>query len=255
MSATLPDGLTTITALLFLLLSGLLLSWFVFRLRKGERYTFRRIAGFEALKGLIGTVAESGKRVHVSLGNSGIGGDQTASVSAGLVVLRFLSEQGAALGALPIVTVADPSLLLVAQDVLYRAHRKAGNLMVHGQSSDVQLIAPDATAYAVGAQTKIDDDSVMANVMVGHFGDEYLLLGEAGAQRHIVQVSGSNALGAHPFMIATSDQVLVGEEIFAAGAYLTDRPEYAASLRLQDVLRVLIAIAVLVGVLVKTLLG
>jgi hypothetical protein len=95
----------------------------------------------------------------------------------------------------------------------------------------------------------------MANVMVGHFGDEYLLLGEAGAQRHIVQVAGSNALGVHPFMKATSDQILVGEEMFAAGAYLTDLPEYAASLRLQDVLRLLIVIAVVVGVLIKTLFG
>jgi hypothetical protein len=243
-----------VTALLVLVLSGVLLWWFTDRQRKGARYAFRPIAAFDVLRGLIGRVAESGKRVHVSLGKAGIGGDQTASVSAGLVVLQFLADQGAAMSAPPTVTVADPSLLLVAQDVLYRAHARKGRVDRY-RVTDVQLIAPDAAAYAAGAQDTIDDEGVMANVMVGYFGDEYLLMGEAGAQRNLAQVVGSNALDVQPFLVATSDKVLLGEELFAAGAYLTDRPEYAASLCLQDVLRVLIVVAILAGVVVKTLFG
>jgi hypothetical protein len=93
----------------------------------------------------------------------------------------------------------------------------------------------------------------MANVMVGHFGKEYLLLGEAGAQREIVQIAGSNSLAAQPFMLATSDRFLLGEEVFAVGAYLTRRPEHIASLYVQDAMRVLVVIAIVIGVLIKTL--
>lgn len=254
MGGTMPDGLTGTVAVILLLLAPLLLLWFVRRLRSGTTYTFRKVAAFDALRGLLGTVAERGKRVHVSLGNTGIGGEHTAIVSAGMVVLRYLAERGASLGASPIVTVADPSGLLAAQDALYQAYAQTGQAS-SARLTDVRFVAPDAAAYAVGAQDIVDSPDVAANVMVGHFGDEYLLIGEAGAQREITQVVGSNALAAHPFMVATSEHVLLGEESFAAGAYLGDRPEHAASLLVQDVLRVIIVVAIIGGVLLTTLLG
>jgi hypothetical protein len=90
--------------------------------------------------------------------------------------------------------------------------------------------------------------------MVGHLGDEYLLLGEAGAQRELPQLAGSDVLSTQAFMPATSDHVLVGEELFAAGAYLNRDAAQIASLHVQDVLRILAAIAIVVGVVVKSLI-
>jgi hypothetical protein len=66
---------------------------------------------------------------------------------------------------------------------------------------------------------------------------------------------GANAVDVQPFMAATADHVLLGEEMFAAGAYLSGDPDQVASLRAQDVLRVAMAVAIVVGVVVKTLLG
>jgi hypothetical protein len=240
--------------LTFLMLAPVFLFWLTWRVRKGARYSLRRIPAFESLHGLLGVVTESGKKVHVSLGNAEIGGDQTSALSMGLTVLRSLADQGASLGAMPVVTVADPALMIMAQDMLYRAYERKGQSAQY-QATDVHMIAPNASAYAVGVQDTLDDEEVMANVMVGPFGDEFLLMAETGAQREMVQILGSNAVGAQPFMVATSDHVLVGEEFYAAGAYLTERPEHVASLRLQDGLRVLIAVAIVIGVLVKTLLG
>jgi hypothetical protein len=117
------------------------------------------------------------------------------------------------------------------------------------------MIAPDPTAYAIGAQDTINEESIAANVMVGSFGEEYLLMGETGAQREIVQMVGSDSVNAQPWMLATSDHVLLGEELFAAGAYLTHRPAHVASVHVQDTLRILIVVAVAIGVLIKTTLG
>jgi hypothetical protein len=145
--------------------------------------------------------------------------------------------------------------MIAAQDTLYRAYQEGGRVSRY-RGTDVALIAPDATAYAVGAQDVVTDDQVSVNVMVGSFGQEYLLLGEAGAQQQdIVQVAGSSRLSAQPFIEATADHPLVGEEIFAAGAYLGEEPAHVASLRLQDVLRLVIVVAIFLGVAVKTLLG
>jgi hypothetical protein len=212
------------------------------------------MAAFKALQGLLARAAESGQVVHLAMGSSGIGSEETVLASTGLTVLRYLADQGAALGVAPRVTVSDPALLLAAQDVLYRAYARRGKASEY-RSTDVQLIAPDATAYAAGAQDIVNQRDVAANVMIGRFGDEYLLIGEAGAQRDILQVAGSNSVNTQPWMQVTANRVLLGEEVFAAGAYLNGRPEHVGSLHVQDVIRILIVVSIVVGVLVETVLG
>jgi len=254
MSATASDELTTLLAVIVLVFAPLLLWWFTLRVRKGVRYAFRRIRAFDALRGVFARAAENGKTVHLALGSSGIADAHTAIVSSGLAMLRHLADQGASLGTSPTVTVADPALLIVAQDTLRRAYEKRGRSASYS-STDVRLIAPDPAAYAIGAQDVVDDEAIAANAMIGHFGQEYLLVGEAGAQRDLPQMVGSDDLDAQPFLVATTDRALLGEEAFAAGAYLTERPEHIASLRLQDILRLAVVVVILGGVLIKTLLG
>jgi hypothetical protein len=253
---TIPqDRFTIWAASILVLLIPLLLWWFVRRIRQGKRYALRPIAAYQALRGVLGQATERGKRVHVTVGSAGIGGDQTVAVSAGLTTLRYLAEQGVSMGMAPLVTVADPVAMIAAQDTLYRAYRQSGRVSEY-RGTDVALIAPDPTAYAVGAQDLVTDDQVSVNVMVGSFGQEYLLLGEGVAQQQeVLQVAGSSRLSAQPFVAATADHPLIGEEIFAAGAYLGERPEHTASLRLQDVLRLAIVVAIVLGVAIKTVLG
>jgi hypothetical protein len=267
MNTTLSGWVTAVAVVLLLGVSWLLW-WFTWKARDTpsadgashgsgsprQRFPFRRIQAFEILRGFLDLVAERGKIAHVSLGTGGISGDRTATVASGLVLLRYLAERGAAVNASPTVTVADPTLLFVAQDVIYDAHERQGRASAYC-ATDVQLIAPDPAAYAIGALEVIRDDRVAANVMAGPFGDEYLLMAEPGAQRDITQIAGSDALNAHPFMLATADHLLLGEELFAAGAYLTDQPEHAASLWVQDLLRLLIVAAIVIGVLIATLTG
>jgi len=243
--------MTNVIGLGSLLLISLLLWWFARRAGRIQGSVLRAIPAFKALHGLLARAAESGQVVHLALGASGLGNEETVIASTGLTVLRYLADQGAALGVAPRVTVSDPALLLAAQDVLYRAYARRGKASEY-RSTDVQLIAPDATAYAVGAQDTVNRKQVAANVMVGHFGDEYLLIGEAGAQRDILQVAGSDSVNAQPWILVTANQVLLGEEIFAAGAYLDKQPAHIGSLYVQDVLRVLIVVSIVIGVLAKT---
>jgi hypothetical protein len=230
----------------------ILLLWFTLR-RRSHAPALRPIAAWEALRGLIGRATEEGKQVHLSLGRSGVGAEQTPVVSAALDVQRHLADEGAAINTQPVVTVADPMLMLTAQGVVHRAFRRQARTDQY-DSTRVQLIAPDPTAYAVGAGDQIEAPETAANVMVGHLGDEYLLLGEPGAQRELLQVAGSDALNTQALMPGTADHVLLGEELFSAGAYLSRRPALLASLQVQDTLRVLAVVAILVGVLVKSLI-
>ncbi len=247
-------SINTLVTLVLLVVTPLLMLVLANRVRRGSEVTLRPLAPLGALRGLLARAAESGRRVHLMLGSAGVGDAHAAVASIGLNVLRLLARQGASLRLAPIVTVADPVLMLLAQDTLRRAYRRAGADDDYDPVA-VQMIAPNPTAYAVGAQDVVGDDSVAANVMVGHFGEEYLLIGEVGAQRGTVKAVGSDAVNVQPMMYATAPSVLLGEEVFAIPAYLDRRPAHIAALQVQDALRVGVVTVILLGALVKTVIG
>ena len=248
------NDLYAMLLIVLVLVISVCLWWFSRRLHTHKKHGLRPIPAFTMMKSLLGHMTEGGKIVHLALGTAGISEASVPATVSGLAVLRYLANQGASFGVSPVTTVADPTSMLVAQDTLYRAHQTRG-LADNYASTDVQMIAPDPTAFAIGAQDIVNQENVAANVMIGHFDQEFLLLGEAGAQRGLIQAAGSDSVGAQPFMLATSKHVLLGEEMFAAGAYLTQEPGQVASLVVQDLLRVGVVVVILLGVIAKTLLG
>lgn len=243
------DSLMLIVPLIFLPL----MFFFAVRVKAGHRLPLRPIPGFEALKGLLGQSAETGQALHVSLGVEGIANRTAADTLAGLTVLEYLARQAAASDTPPIVTVADPSLLLAAQDVLRHAYLKHGDIERY-DPSHVRFIAPEPVAYAAGVMGILGREEVTANVMVGSFGDEYLLMGETGAKKELNQIVGASDPQTLPFVFASTDQPLIGEEMYAAGAYLASLPTHVGSLIAQDWIRVLIVLAIVIGVIYNTVL-
>ena len=219
--------------------------------KAGRGPVLRPIPGYSVLRGFVSRSIETGRPVHLSVGVEGVSRTNTAETLAGLTLLDYLAGQAAVYGALPSVSVADPTALLAAQDVLRNA------LEVQGESRafdprQVRMIAPEATAYAAGVMGILSREDVSANVMVGTFRDEYLLMGETGARKGIPQVAGAATPEALPFMYASAGEVLIGEEIFAGGAYLSDLPSHIASLVVQDWMRILLVLAIAVGVVLAT---
>lgn len=230
--------------------------------KRGMVIALRPIAGYAALKGMLGQAAEAGQPVHLSLGVTGIGDQFTADTMAGLTVLEFLAERGAISATPPIVTLANPTALPVAQDLMRRAFNRQGYPEEYNPTS-ARFIAPDpslntstqndAFAYAAGTMQLLNDRKLTANVLVGRFGDEFMLLGETGAQRNLTQIGGTSAERVLPLFQATMTHPLIGEEIYAAGAYLSDKPAHLSSLLAQDVSRWLIVGGVIVLIVLKTM--
>jgi hypothetical protein len=240
------------------LMFALLLSFFPLllilnrRIREGRKPVLRPIASYDALTKYVGQAIETGRSVHVSMGTGGIGAELTAEALAGLTVLEHIATQAALSGLEPIVTVSDPSLLPVAQDVLRNSYARHGNLEEYDPTY-VRFISPDNVAYAAGVMDILEHAEVAANIMVGSFGDEFLLMGEIGARREIGQVGGTTSPQILPFVHASTNHILIGEEIFAAGAYLLNKTSHIASLAAQDWLRTAIIITIVIGVLARTL--
>jgi hypothetical protein len=239
--------------LALLLLTLPVLFFLTSRVRAGKGGELRPLPGMDALPGLAGRSAETGQALHVSVGVAGVGGAATAETWAGLTLLGQLADEAAACDTPLIVTVADATVLPVAQDMVRRAYIRNGNPEGY-DPTQVRFIAPNPMAYAAAVSGLLARESLTANIMVGSFGDEYLLMGETGARRQVHQIVGAADPRTLPFVLASADDTLVGEEMFAGGAYTSRLPIQIASLLTEDWARWAMAAAILVVAVFKIVL-
>jgi len=239
------------TLVILLIFVGLVL-FFLARVRIGRVPHLRRIQAFETLKGFTGRAVETGRILHLSLGIGSMANETTADSLAGLSILSYLAEQAALTGVHPTVSMADPTVMLFAQNVVKAAH-EGDRHRVEEAFQNVRWIASQPAAYAAGVMSLLGVDDIETNVMVGNFGDEYLLMGEAAVRQDVSHIGGTSNPNTLPFVYASAQETLLGEEMFAAGAYLQKRPAHIASLLTQDAMRWLVFVAIVVGVLAASI--
>ncbi len=211
---------------------------------------FRRIEAYERLNKSVGLAVESGTRLHISLGRGNLFTTRGASALAALAMLRKLSERTSLSDRPPIVTSGDASLAILSQDTLQSGYRAAGAEDQYRFSTG-RLTGLTPFAYAAGTIPITHDEGVSTHVFMGDFGAESALLVEAAERENSNLIAASDNLSAQSVFYASSQDPLIGEELFAAGAYVGAGASHEASLVVQDILRWIIIIAIAIGSLLK----
>ncbi len=245
-----------ILALLIAILVGAVLYLFTRRIQAGEVVGLRPVRGFQSLTNQIGRAVESGRRVHFSLGRAPLNSTTSPTSLAALAALDFIAQDGCASDVPPIVTVGEGTLLPAAQDQLRGAYRQAGRSSDYANTM-VEFVAPETNpmSYAAGVSDTVQHNDIGSNLLMGHFGAEIGIILEAAGREDAEQIVGSDDPVALAVGAAMSDDLLIGEELFAAGAYMTGSPSQIASLQVQDILRLIIVAAVFLFGFINLLLG
>lgn len=243
-------NLTGLVGLVFVLLFfGLIVvSWVVGRNKPGPY--LREIPAFSRLRKAVGLAVEAGTRLHVSIGNGPLTGLQGASTLIGLNVLGRIARAASISDRPPIATSGDGSLTILAQDTLRGAYQTLGAEGQYQHTSG-RLTGLTPFSYAAGAIPVIRDEQVSANVLIGHFGSEVALINDAAEQSKSMTIAGTDSLPGQAVMYATAQEPLIGEEVFAGGAYLGSGPIHEASLRTQDLLRILVVLFIIASAVLR----
>jgi hypothetical protein len=218
----------------------------------------RELIPYQRIRGAIGRAAELGKGVHFSPGSGELSqGRHPVETLAGLTIGEAVARQTAQSGARLVTTTNGAVAYAAADNIASRGYANIGRLADYN-AEDTRFITEglnDALPYLVGAADVVAHENTEVNIAVGYFAAEYLLLGETAVRSGANQIVGSSEASAIPLMLTTADpeQVLIGEEVFAGGAYLQQRASHIASLIAQDALRIVIIIAIIVGVVLKNL--
>ena len=237
-------------ALGLLILAAVALGLALLRFPESKAINLRRLPAYDRIKQAVTDAAETGQTLHFSAGTGTIGSAATADTLAGVNAVGALAERAAAAGVSTVVTTSSALVLPVLQNKTEDAYQRAGAAREY-DPSQVRFAGEDPFAYAVSVADIFGRD-VGASFVLGSLGDEILLIGERGRMAGVPQVIGTVNSPALPYAVFTANHVAAGEEIYAAGAYLSGRRALVASLVAQDWLRLLVVAAIIVGVVIKT---
>jgi hypothetical protein len=117
----------------------------------------------------------------------------------------------------------------------------------------VRYITDEQFGYVAAVDGLMVRDKPAACFYMGAFYAESLILAETGNSIGAIQVAGTAQPAQLPFFVAACDYTLIGEELFAASAYLSKEPRALGSLKGADAGKVLATAAIGLGVLFETL--
>jgi len=236
-------GLLIIAAILLFLLT----LW-----RRRSPATFRPIDAYDRLNREVGLAVENGTRLHISLGRGNLFTSRGGSALAGLAILRRIAERTSVSDRPPIVTSGDAALTILSQDTSQAGYRAAGAEEQFRVTAG-RMTGLSPFSYAAGTIPVTRDENVSANILMGDLGAESALAAEAADRQDASLIAASDNLSAQSIFYASAQDPLIGEELFAAGAYVGAGSSHDASLQVQDFLRWLLILAMLGGGLLKLL--
>lgn len=214
----------------------------------------REIPAFVRFRREVGLAVEAGRRMHISIGRGSAAGLQSGSAYVGLTMLERCARAASISDCPPVATSGDSVLTILSQDTLRSTYRNLG-ADARFDPTTGRLSGLTPMAYAAGVMPVIHDEQISANILAGHFGAEVALLTEASERSGSLTVAGSDSLIAQAVLYAGAEEPLIGEELYAGGAYLGAGPLHIASLRMQDIVRWVLIIFIVLGALARLLLG
>lgn len=235
---------------MFTLVTLLLLSQSARRRQRG----LRAIPAYEHLPLLIGAAIEADRPMHLSFGGAGIGGENTVLSLVSAELFYQIAQRAATGETAPLFTMSDPTAIPLAQDTLRRAYFSRNRIERYdGGSIQWYPSGPQSLAFAAALTAVQHNDRVISNVLAGSFGAEMALVLDAATRRDVTSIATSDRLDGQAVAFAMSDYPLIGEEVFAAGAYLQGSGSQLGGVAATDVLRWLL-ILFLVLITANTLL-
>jgi hypothetical protein len=145
------------------------------------------------------------------------------------------------------VRVAD--VYPVTEEIVRQAYTAEGVPDLFRPQEQIRFLSSDSVVYAMGTARVIEESKAGCALFFGEFDFSSLLMAEPGARMGVMQIAGDPSLFQIPFFVCTCDYTILGEEFYAAGAYLSSDPTTRGTLVSQDLIKVVIAGLILLGTL------
>ena len=230
-----------------ILIFSITIYYYIDRARSGEEIYLRTIPGLKAIEEAVGRATEMGKSVLFVPGISDL--DQVETIT-GLNILGHVAEHTAKYETSLNVPVSKSIVMEAGREVCKEAYLRAGRPDLYYDDM-VHYVTEEQFAYTAGITGIMERDKPAACFYLGKFYAESLILAEAGNSIGALQIAGTGSYSQIPFFVTACDYTLIGEEFFVASAYLSKKPELVGSIKGQDIVKLLVMIAMILTVVLN----
>ncbi|MDD4309099.1 MAG: hypothetical protein PHO32_01850 [Candidatus Cloacimonetes bacterium] len=240
-------NLHKLSLLLFILVVSLAILYYIMAVKRGKDFYIRRISGLDSMDEAVGRATEKGKPILYVPGISDLDDMQTI---ASLTILSHLAHRVAEYDSQLIVPCKLSMVMSAAKEIVKEAYLKAGKPDSYKDDS-VFYLTDDQFGYVAGIDGIMVREQPAANFFIGSFYAESLILAETGYSTGAIQTAGTAQAHQLPFFVVSCDYTLIGEELFAASAYLSRDPLQLGSLKGHDFGKLLVITTIILGVIAE----
>ena len=216
--------------------------------QSGKEMFIRRISGLAAIDDAVGRATEMGRPVLFVPGIMDMDDIQTI---AGVTILGHVAKKTAEYDTPLLAPMTRAFVMSVAQEVVYQSYVEKGCKEAF-RADRINYLTDDQFGYVAGVGGIMMREKPAACFYLGTFYAESLILAETGHSVGAIQIAGTAEPSQIPFFVAACDYTLIGEELFAASAYLSRNPKEVGALKGQDMSKLIIIAMILLGVLLVT---
>jgi len=217
--------------------------------RRGRKLKVRVIAGLEAVEEAVGRATEMGRSCLFVPGIADMNDMQSI---AGLTILSRVAQQAAEYGVPMEVPTSKALVMTAAQETVESAFLAAGRPDEFNRDA-IYYVTDEQFGFVAYLSGLMVREEPAACFYLGSFFAESLILAETGNSIGAIQIAGTAQPAQLPFFVAACDYTLIGEEFFAASAYLSGDPEQLGSLKGQDVGKIIVAALIVIGCALATI--
>ena len=218
---------------------------FITLARKGKLFYIRPLAGIEAVDDAIGRATEMGKPILYIFG---LGTADMIATIASFTILSRVAKKTAEYQTPILIPCYDSVVMAVAQETVRAAYLEAGRPDMY-KEENIFFLTSMQFAYVAGVNGIMLREKPATNFYLGKFYAESLILAETGSIAGSIQISGTDEIAQIPFFVAATDYTLIGEELYAASAYLGREPVLLGTLKGQDWGKAVVIFSLILGAL------
>ncbi|MDE2821587.1 MAG: hypothetical protein OXI40_17785 [Chloroflexota bacterium] len=228
------DSTLAVYVILFVMITIVLVySARYFLARRARRLSLQAAPGFPRLSGWLREAIEAGKPLHLSFGSAGIDRDNAAVAAAEAELFYHIIKAARAGDVAPVISTSSAATIPLCQDTIRRAwagdDRRARAQWFPGGARSM--------AFAAGLTATMGVEDPAAHILAGSFGPELALILDSADRQGQGSFAVSDQLEGNAIAFAMADEVLIGEQLFSAAAWLSPESTARIDASVQDVWR------------------
>ena len=243
-------GLVTGKVVLFILLmlSFLTLYLYIQKSVGGDIPKLRRLPAVDAIDEVLGRAVEMGKTVVFTHGTGKLETSGSAGSLAAIATLPYVARRTVNLGLDLYLPTGSHTAYNVLGEVMREAALMEGNPSMYNPDN-VRYLSEVSRAYSAGVMSILMTENVGAAIFLGSYHHAGLMVVETANQAGAMSVGGTDSFSQLCWFVAGCDYSLLGEEIYALGAYMGKDPVSVGAIAGQDIIKMAVLIITLVGVI------